>query len=139
MDEPLFEACEPSGEVQDCARCGAEVCASLDGLRAAGWIAYDGKSWTGKTLHVRICPACRRRGMEETVTETAVAAPLFKVDGPVYPDDYRACSQVCRAPLGQPCISLSGKVVDGRPDGVRTELAKPHKARKLRVKRKIKN
>ena len=49
---------------------------------------------------------------------------------------YRKCSQVCRAEIGQPCISLSGKIVEGRPDNVRTELTVPHKARKLRTRRK---
>lgn len=136
MDEPMFEVREPSGEIQDCARCGAEVCASLDGLRAAGWIAYDGQSWTGKTLRVRTCPACRRRGMEETMVESPAATPLFKADdGPVYPDDYRACSQVCGAALGERCFSLSSNVANGRPDGVRTYMPQPHTTRKLRVKR----
>lgn len=51
---------------------------------------------------------------------------------------YRACSQVCRAPIGQPCVSLSSKVVDGRPDGVRIELDQPHKARKPRTRRRRK-
>ena len=47
---------------------------------------------------------------------------------------YRACSQACRAPIGQPCVSLSGKVVGGRPDEVRIELDQPHKARKPRTR-----
>lgn len=51
-------------------------------------------------------------------------------------DAYRACSQVCRAKMGQPCFSISGKVVDGRPDQVRTVLSRPHVSRKLRTKRK---
>jgi hypothetical protein len=46
---------------------------------------------------------------------------------------YRKCSQICRAPIGRPCVSMSGKVVGGQPDGVRTELTVPHKARKLRT------
>lgn len=49
---------------------------------------------------------------------------------------YRACTQVCRAPIGKPCVSLSGRIVGGRPDGVRTELTIPHKARKLRTRRR---
>lgn len=48
---------------------------------------------------------------------------------------YRKCSQICRAEIGEPCFSMSGKIVGGQPDGVRTELAAPHKARKRRVKR----
>lgn len=53
----------------------------------------------------------------------------------VYPDDYRKCSQICRAAAGEPCFSLSGKIVNGQPDGVRTVLAAPHTFRKLRVRR----
>lgn len=45
---------------------------------------------------------------------------------------YRKCSQVCRAKIGEPCFSLSGTVVNGRPNGVRTPLAAPHNARKRR-------
>lgn len=46
---------------------------------------------------------------------------------------YRKCSQVCRAEIGQPCVSQSGRVVNGRPDGVQINLLAPHKARKLRT------
>jgi hypothetical protein len=49
---------------------------------------------------------------------------------------YRKCSQVCRAEIGQPCFSLSGRIVGGRPDGVRTPLTHAHAARKLRIRRK---
>jgi hypothetical protein len=52
-----------------------------------------------------------------------------------YPDDYRACP-VCKVPLGEPCVSLSGRIVGGRPDGARTELSLPHTIRKLRIRRK---
>lgn len=52
----------------------------------------------------------------------------------VYPEGYRKCSQVCGAELGKPCVSRSGRVVAGRPDGVRTVLLVPHKSRKRRVK-----
>lgn len=52
---------------------------------------------------------------------------------------YRKCSQVCAAPIGEPCVSLSGKVVNGRPDGVRTVLAVPHNARKRRTVRKTRS
>lgn len=48
---------------------------------------------------------------------------------------YRKCSQVCRAETGEPCYSLSGAVVGGRPDGVRTYLVVPHAARKRRTGR----
>jgi hypothetical protein len=47
-------------------------------------------------------------------------------------NDYRKCSQICRAETGEPCTSTSGKIVGGQTDGVRTPLAAPHKARKLR-------
>ena len=47
-------------------------------------------------------------------------------------DLYRKCSQVCGAETGQPCFSRNGKVVEGRPDGVRTELKVPHTTRKMR-------
>jgi hypothetical protein len=50
-------------------------------------------------------------------------------------DDYRKCSQICGAEIGEPCTSLSGRVVGGRPDGVRTPLKAAHRTRKLRVKR----
>ena len=68
------------------------------------------------------------------------------LDMPVYPgsdtppvdwNDYRKCSQVCRAEIGQPCFSLSGTIVGGRPDGVRTPLDHPHKARKLRTRKAV--
>lgn len=55
---------------------------------------------------------------------------------PVYPDDYRKCSQVCRAEMGEKCFSLSGKIVEGQPDSIRTYLDRPHMARRLRVRRK---
>jgi hypothetical protein len=48
-------------------------------------------------------------------------------------NEYRKCSQVCRAAIGEPCFSLSGRIVGGRPDGVRTPLAVPHVSRKRRT------
>jgi hypothetical protein len=48
---------------------------------------------------------------------------------------YRKCSQVCFAEIGKPCVSLSGTIVAGRPDEVRTELDRPHLSRKLRTQR----
>lgn len=50
-------------------------------------------------------------------------------------DDFRKCSQVCRAPIGKPCFSLSGTIRNGRPDGIRTELDHPHSTRKRRTGR----
>lgn len=50
---------------------------------------------------------------------------------------YRKCSQVCRAESGQPCVSRSGRIVAGRPDGVRTALLVPHESRKMKTKAAI--
>lgn len=66
---------------------------------------------------------------------------MTKFDGTVLPrqdedtdwDLYRKCSQVCRAAIGEPCFSLSGRIVGGRPDEVRTPLAVPHVSRKRRT------
>jgi len=55
---------------------------------------------------------------------------------PGYPEDYRKC-QICGALLGTKCRSRSGKIVNGRPDGVVTDLAQPHIARKRRAWRKL--
>ena len=43
---------------------------------------------------------------------------------------YGACSKVCRARTGQPCVAMSGRILAGRPDGVRRELPVPHAARR---------
>ena len=48
---------------------------------------------------------------------------------------YRKCSQVCGAETGEACVSLSGLIVGGQPDKIRTELEHPHLSRKLRTKR----
>lgn len=50
---------ETGAEAQTCDFCAATVEASIDGLRVRGWQAYDGVSFTGKKLTVRICPDCR--------------------------------------------------------------------------------
>lgn len=47
------------------------------------------------------------------------------------PDDYQKC-RICIARMGEPCRSLSGTVVNGRPDGVLTLLAFPHVSRPRR-------
>lgn len=49
-------------------------------------------------------------------------------------NDYRKCP-VCKAPTGEPCCSLSGRIVNGRPDGVRTDLGLPHTLRQKRKRR----
>lgn len=70
---------------------------------------------------------------------------LAKFDGTVLPrqtavdwSEYRKCSQVCRAEIGEPCFSLSGTVAAGRPDGVRNYLAHPHLSRQRRTPRQMK-
>lgn len=49
-------------------------------------------------------------------------------------DGWRKCT-TCQAPTGEPCYSLSGRVVDGQPDGVPTVLLEPHRARLPRKER----
>lgn len=49
-------------------------------------------------------------------------------------EGYRLCP-TCRRPTGRPCVARSGRVVDGRPDGVEVELEQPHAHRKPRVRR----
>jgi hypothetical protein len=64
MTEPLFEIehADPKREHQDCDRCLTGAWASVDALRVRGWLAYNGTSFTGKPLNVRVCPACQRKG-----------------------------------------------------------------------------
>lgn len=50
---------DPGATEQKCDTCPTALTASADGLRARGWVAYDGSSFTGKKLRVRLCPACR--------------------------------------------------------------------------------
>jgi hypothetical protein len=45
---------------------------------------------------------------------------------------WRKCS-ICAAEIGEACTSLSGLIVDGRPDKVSVELILPHRARKPRA------
>lgn len=47
---------------------------------------------------------------------------------------YRACP-ICKAPIGEPCRSLSGTIVNGRPDGTITALETAHIARARRTGR----
>jgi hypothetical protein len=49
-------------------------------------------------------------------------------------DDYRACGG-CGAAQGQPCRSLSGRIVNGRPDGVSTPITRAHVDRRRRAGR----
>ena len=55
-----------------CERCGVESELSFDGLRVAGWLVYDGKSFTGQPLRVRICPRC------QTIPAKCARAPRRK-------------------------------------------------------------
>lgn len=68
--------------------------------------------------------------------EPSLAATVDRLAAePVDWNAYRKCSQICRAETGEPCFSLSGTVVGGRPDGVRTPLTHAHAARKLRTRK----
>lgn len=59
-----------------------------------------------------------------TIEELAVVYEVAK--------GYRQCP-VCRAELGEPCKSMSGKVVNGYPDKVETLTIRPHAYRKRRA------
>lgn len=45
---------------------------------------------------------------------------------------WRLCP-VCRAPIGQPCLTRSGRVVGGRVVGPSVRLDRPHAMRRLRT------
>lgn len=45
---------------------------------------------------------------------------------------YRKCIRICRAPIGEPCFTVSSRIVNGQPDRVRTPLEEPHTSRLLR-------
>jgi len=64
MTEPLFdiEQTDPGRKHQACDRCLIGAWASDDALRVRGWVVFDGLSVTSKSLHVRVCPACQRKG-----------------------------------------------------------------------------
>jgi hypothetical protein len=67
--------------------------------------------------------------------EPSIAATVQATTPDLFPwAAYRACP-VCKVKIGQSCVSLSGSVVNGRPDGVRTALVHAHAARKLRTRR----
>jgi hypothetical protein len=59
-----------------------------------------------------------------TIEELAVAYELAK--------GYRKCP-ICSAEIGEPCKSMSARVVDGYPDGVQTLTVRPHGYRKRRA------
>lgn len=50
--------------------------------------------------------------------------------------EYRKCG-ICMVGTGNPCVSRSGRIVDGQPDGIRTELKAPHKGRRLRTAKRM--
>lgn len=62
VDDP-----DPGKVVQMCSfgPCIVTAWASDDGLRARGWLVYDGESMTGQPLHVRLCPSCQRKLKKE--------------------------------------------------------------------------
>lgn len=49
-------------------------------------------------------------------------------------DSLRACP-TCKRPTGKPCVSMSGRINGGQPDGEATPLPHAHVARKPRVRR----
>lgn len=55
--------------------------------------------------------------------------------GDAYWQGFRACP-VCKVPLGARCEAINGRVVDGRPDGVRTSLPRAHGTRLPRTGRR---
>jgi len=61
--------------------------------------------------------------VERQVHAAAVAAVAW--------DDYRKCP-TCLRPMGVACVSLSGYISGGRPDGVEQLLEHPHVARRRR-------
>lgn len=56
----LFEPPSLTEELHACDLCPAVAMASRDVLRVAGWVVFDGKSETGKDLHVRLCRNCQK-------------------------------------------------------------------------------
>jgi hypothetical protein len=94
-------------------------------LAAPTWpeVVADDSAWRpdGPTMAPELVHVLRRQLHAE-----AVAA----VDW----DGLRKCS-TCQRPTGRPCVARSGRIVNGRPDGVETELEQPHAHRRPRVRR----
>jgi len=63
----------------------------------------------------------------DTVARQVHAVAVAAVDWTVY----RLCP-VCRRASGDACVSLSGAVAGGRPDGILTEITHAHAARRRR-------
>lgn len=76
-----------------------------------------------------------RRADPDGVAALERSAAALEARQTDYPVGYRSCP-ICKAKLGEPCRSRSGRIVNGRPDGVITELDYPHVARKRRTRRK---
>jgi hypothetical protein len=93
-------------------------------------VARAGKSWLTHTAKFTGA-VVQRDNLDPALIATVARLEAEAVDWSAY----RACYAVCRAPIGEPCVSQSGHVVGGRPDGARTPLPRPHVSRKLRVKR----
>lgn len=119
----MFDLPPDEGQQERCNRCPATVTASLDMLRGLGWVVFDGLSLSDAVLKVRICPGCK------TPDDTAPVCVNWLA--------YRRCP-TCQAVTGRPCTSHSRRIVEGRPDGVRTFLDRPHPARRKRS-RAVKN
>jgi hypothetical protein len=62
---------------QACDRCLTGAVASDDGLRVLGWQVYDGTSFTGAELKVRICPACRTLAPTKKAPRQTGGEPLI--------------------------------------------------------------
>jgi hypothetical protein len=91
-------------------------------------VARAGKSWD--THMAKFSGAVVARDIEPSLAPTVARLEAEAIDWSAY----RACA-VCKAILGEPCVSRSGRVVGGRPDGVRTILTHAHVCRKLRTRR----
>lgn len=77
---------------QACDRCDQARRASDESLRVQGWLVYDGASWNGQPMRVRICVSCQQSAKDEQRPRPrpAYQAPLFQwhqqKPGPWSPD-----------------------------------------------------
>ena len=68
--------------------------------------------------------------LAELIERVEAAAESMSIDWHAF----RKCP-VCRREIGAPCVSASGTLVNGRPDGKLTPLRHAHVARKRRTGR----
>lgn len=89
MNTPaMFEVPPPVGdELVKCDRCPVAIVATLDGLRARDWVAYNGTSFTGAPLNVRICPDCRACEGEDHDSARDRLGPVSEVQQGLWPAD----------------------------------------------------